>query len=194
MCKRACQFGRMKSRVTKALGKFMFEEMTDEEMIASIPKTMPVVTGIHNEEQLAKFMAKEQSHRLPLDYLQWRVFFVPDYRPDESLFVYKVHHSLADGIAIILFFTHLTDNPKISQYPQLMKRFGFVKSTIIYLMIPVYLLWLTVKMVILMKHENNAFHNKEITRKLTAEKNVEFIPDLKLDTIKEKAKELSTAE
>jgi len=75
-----------------------------------------------------------------------------------------------------------------------MKRFGFVKSTIIYLMIPLYLLWLTFKMLALLGVENNPFHNKEICRKLTAEKNVEFIPDLKLEAVKEKAKQLSTAD
>ena len=30
---RACQFPRMKSKVVKFLGKYMFEEMTDEEMM-----------------------------------------------------------------------------------------------------------------------------------------------------------------
>lgn len=88
MLSRACKFPRLKSKVTKFLGKFMFEELTDKQMMDSMNKTMPVVTDIHNERQLADFMAKKQSERLSLDYLQWRVYFVPDYRPNESLFVY----------------------------------------------------------------------------------------------------------
>eukprot|EP00354_Favella_ehrenbergii_P009838 CAMPEP_0170463886 /NCGR_PEP_ID=MMETSP0123-20130129/8824_1 /TAXON_ID=182087 /ORGANISM="Favella ehrenbergii, Strain Fehren 1" /LENGTH=59 /DNA_ID=CAMNT_0010729419 /DNA_START=297 /DNA_END=476 /DNA_ORIENTATION=+ len=59
MVSRACAFPRLKSRVRKFLGKYMFEEMSDKEMIDSIKRTCPVVTGIHNEEQLADFMAKE---------------------------------------------------------------------------------------------------------------------------------------
>ena len=101
---RGCFFPRLKSKVTKFLGRYMFEEMTDKEMLASIPKTCPIVTGIHTQEQLTEFMAKEQSQRLPLGYLQWRLFLIPDYSPTESIFVYKVHHSLADGIANILMF------------------------------------------------------------------------------------------
>ena len=50
LVKRACVFPRLKSKVTKFLGKYMFEEMTDKEMIDSIPKTCIVVRGIHNEK------------------------------------------------------------------------------------------------------------------------------------------------
>ena len=66
---RACIFPRIKSKVTKFLGKYMFEEMTDKQMMDSIPKTCQTIDGIHNEQELADFMAKEQSTRLPLDHL-----------------------------------------------------------------------------------------------------------------------------
>ena len=59
MLRRACMFPRLKSRVTKFMGKFMFEELSNEEMMASIDRTMTVVTDIHNERELADFMAKE---------------------------------------------------------------------------------------------------------------------------------------
>ena len=109
---RATIFPRIKSKVTKFLGKYMFEEMSDKFMIDSIPKLCRTVTGIHNEQQIADFMAKEQSTRLPLDNLQWRLFLIPDYSETESIFIYKVHHSLADGIAIVLSFFHMTDEPR----------------------------------------------------------------------------------
>ena len=69
MITRACKFPRLKSRVTKFLGKFMFEELSDEHLMASVNRIMPVVSDVHNERQLADFMAKEQSYRLPLDDL-----------------------------------------------------------------------------------------------------------------------------
>lgn len=56
---RACQFPRLKSRVDKFLGKHMFYAYSDKEMMDSIDKTMPILTDIHNERQLADFMAKE---------------------------------------------------------------------------------------------------------------------------------------
>ena len=58
MVQRACAFPRLKSKITKFLGKYMFEEMSDAEMMSSVDTICPVVTGIHNEEQLAEFMAE----------------------------------------------------------------------------------------------------------------------------------------
>lgn len=50
MVSRACIFPRLKSKVTKFLGKYMFEEMSDEDMINSIRRTCPKVDDIHNEQ------------------------------------------------------------------------------------------------------------------------------------------------
>lgn len=67
VCQRATIFPRIKSKITKFLGKYMFEELSDKYMMDSIPKLCRTVTGIHNEQELADFMAKEQSTRLPLN-------------------------------------------------------------------------------------------------------------------------------
>lgn len=117
-------------------------------------------------------MAKEQSYRLPLDGLQWRVYLIPDYSETESVFVYKVHHSLADGIANILFFNELTDEPKLEGYPNLLIRFSFLQDLAIKMVMPIYLIWLTIKLVVIMPNVNNGFKNPEITSKLTTLKNV----------------------
>lgn len=152
--------------MTKFLGKFMFSPCTDQELMDSMEKTMPIVTDIHNERQLADFMAKEQSTRLPLDYLQWRVYFIPDYRPNESLFVYKVHHSLADGIASILFFNDLCDEPKLSGYPNIMPKFSFLQDIAIKAAMPFYLILLTFKLLFVMKVERNGFKTDAVCGKL----------------------------
>jgi len=117
MMDRVCIFPRLKSKVVKAFGKFMFKEMPDQEVRDKVDDYMPVIDGIHDEKALADCMALQQSSRLPLSGTQWRLFFVPNYSETESLFVYKVHHSLADGIANILFFNDMTDEPKLEGYP-----------------------------------------------------------------------------
>lgn len=129
---------------------------------------------------------------MPLDYLQWRVYFIPDYRPNESLFVYKVHHSLADGIANILFFNDMTDAPKVTGYPNMLIRFGFLQSLIIKLIMPIFMIWLTIKLVFVMKSERNGFKTNENIKKLDSLKNVTLIPDLNLEDVKRRAAELST--
>jgi len=50
MVSRACAFPRLKSRVKKFLGHNMLEELSDEEMMGSIKRICPAVTGIHNEK------------------------------------------------------------------------------------------------------------------------------------------------
>ena len=192
MLRRACQFPRLKSKVVKVLGKYMLNPYSDQEMMDSMDKTMPIVTDVHDERQLADFMAKEQSTRLPLGFLQWRLFLIPDYRPNESLFVYKVHHSLADGIANILFFNHLTDEPKLSNYPNIIVRLGFFQDLFIKMCMPFYLIWLTIKLVFIMKSERNGYKTDEVCGKLKALKNFEFIPDLNIEDVKKKAAELSS--
>ena len=59
MLKRACMFPRLKSKATKILGKMMLKELSNEEMMQSMNRVMPVISDIHNERQLADFMAKE---------------------------------------------------------------------------------------------------------------------------------------
>ena len=61
--------------------------------------------------------------REPLGGLQWKVWLIDDYTETESVFVWKVHHSLADGIALILFFSNLCDNPKLEDLPPITTRF-----------------------------------------------------------------------
>ena len=59
------------------------------------------VDGIHNEVQLADFMAKEHTKRLELDNVQHRSYFIPDYSETESAYIFKIHHCFGDGLACI---------------------------------------------------------------------------------------------
>ena len=54
---------------------------------------------------------------------QWRVYFFEDYNEHESVVVYKVHHCLMDGIALMLMFMNLCDEPDIKDMPPIMVRF-----------------------------------------------------------------------
>ena len=100
--KKAFQFTRLKSKVVKFLGRIWFKELPEEYILQNINRCMIQKSGVHNEKQLAEFMEKEQAIREPYDFVQWRVYIFEDYSATESLFVFKIHHSVADGIAIIL--------------------------------------------------------------------------------------------
>ena len=63
--------------------------------------------------------------------------------------MYKIHHSVADGIANILMFFELTDEPKFKEYPPIMLRFGWVQDIMIKLCAPLLVHWLTIKYIFL---------------------------------------------
>lgn len=115
--KRARLFPRLKSRVVKLLGKYMFQMMDESEFLANKERYCSIHSGVHTEEELAEFMTNVQCVREPLDWVQWRIYLFPDYGENESVMIYKVHHSLADGIATILMYFNLTDNPDVKEFP-----------------------------------------------------------------------------
>jgi hypothetical protein len=49
----------MRSNLTKHYGQLFFQEMPEDELTANIDKFMIIKSGVHNEQQLADFMAKE---------------------------------------------------------------------------------------------------------------------------------------
>lgn len=90
-------------------------------------------------------MQEVQSYREPLSFVQWRLYFIEDFSETESVMVYKVHHSLADGIATILMFTALTDEPKMENYPRIMPHMSIFMKLFITLAMPLYVQWIGIR-------------------------------------------------
>lgn len=77
-----------------------------------------------------------------------------------------MHHSLADGIASILFFNDICDEPKLSGYPNIMPKFSFLQDIAIKAAMPFYLIFLTFKLLFIMKVERNGFKTDAVVGKL----------------------------
>ena len=73
-----------------------------------------------------------------------------------------------------------------------MMRFTHLQQVLILAIMPFYLLWLAVKLVAIMKVERNGYKTDAVCNSLTALKGVELIPDLDLNDVKKRAKELTT--
>ena len=78
-----------------------------------------VISGIKNENELAEFIAKQNSIEMPLNGFQWRCFIVQDYSETESIFILKVHHTTADGMSLMCLMNDITDDPKVEGYPNM---------------------------------------------------------------------------
>ena len=57
------------------------------------------------------------------------------------MIVYKVHHSLADGIATILMLINVTDSPVVTDIPPLMIRYPLYVQVVIGLLSPLIMLY-----------------------------------------------------
>jgi hypothetical protein len=161
-----------------------------QDMKAQIDTLIQVKSGIHNEKQLADFMSKEQSIRNELENVQWRAFLIEDYTPTESVFIYKSHHSLADGIALMLNLANIMDSPDVKTFPYMALRFPSWQRILIHLCVPFMILWISVQQFVLWRRETNGIKSEEIESKFSSHKRIAFCHDIPLETVKARCKEL----
>ena len=58
-------------------------------------------------DEVSTFMSDRQMEELPEDELQWKIWFVQDFRDGESLLVFKMHHVVADGLGMLILLACL---------------------------------------------------------------------------------------
>lgn len=117
---RSTQHPRTRHRLVKYMGWFFFEELPFDEVEQALQKHYIRNDTIKSERDICDFVAKEQAIRDPLDSLQYKFIFVPDYSESESLMIFKSHHVLCDGIATLVLTACLQDEGyKQSQFPRL---------------------------------------------------------------------------
>lgn len=106
-------------------------------------------------------MAKTQAVREPLDTLQWRAYYFEDYSPTESILVFKIHHSLADGIAIVLFYSNLMDGLKLEDMPRITVKIGKLQRLYLWVTLPITLLYCAFLNLIALPYQKHCLKTKE---------------------------------
>ena len=101
---------RLHHKLTKEMGEYFFEAMDKEELEAAVKKHFIRNDSIKNDDDIAKFLAREQAVRDPLDTLQYKFFYTPDFSATESLLIFKFHHSMSDGISTMVITGSLNDS------------------------------------------------------------------------------------
>ena len=64
-----------------------------------------------------------------------KVIWIKKYNETESIFLFKCHHCLADGLGLVTLLSNVQDNFDISQLP-LMKRLTLKQRLMIWAMLP----------------------------------------------------------
>ncbi len=103
--------------------------------------------------------------------------------------MFKIHHSLADGIAIVLMNTILTDNPDVKDFPRITTRLSILQQIGMYLTLPLNILYCHYVIFCVMPVQVNGFISSQNKEKLTPIKNACFSPDISIEMLKARAKE-----
>lgn len=92
------------SKLVKKFGLWWYQKLTEKEWaIQSKQVVCEVKEDIHDDETLKEFSIRTQCTYDMYDAPQYRILLIPDYQPDKSAIVMKVHHNMSDGLGIATF-------------------------------------------------------------------------------------------
>jgi NRPS condensation-like uncharacterized protein len=114
------------------------------------------------------------------DAPQYKFLLIPDYQPDKSALILKVHHNMCDGLGLATLFQSFNDVYESSTLPR-MKEISFCKEFMVLCISPFLMLWVFFK-VQLMGADNNSIHNDE---KLSGSKALGRVENMNVSRMKD---------
>mmetsp|Transcript_39521 Transcript_39521/g.60336 ORF Transcript_39521/g.60336 Transcript_39521/m.60336 type:complete len:95 (-) Transcript_39521:795-1079(-) len=64
--------------------------------------------GISTDDEMHEWLCQEQTIRLPVGSFQYRFFLIPKFKDGKGIVVFKMHHSIGDGLGLVHLFLHLS--------------------------------------------------------------------------------------
>jgi len=148
---------RARAKLVKVMGKYYYKRMEEEEFRQKFPRFCQQQDGVHTEQQLADFLAKEQCLRDPYDQVQYKFIFIPNYTQHESVLVFKCHQCFADGLGLVNVLLNLQDNYTQGQLLQ-GKSMNILQAVTKQLFSPIEALIVAFKLMT-MRKEKNVIHS-----------------------------------
>ena len=127
------RFPRTRSRIVNFWGYQFFKAMPIEEAENALHTETPY--PIHNDRDLEKFLSSIANTKIPLHRPQLECWIIEDFSPEESIIVWKMHHSLTDGLGMISLMAYQTKEFRLENLPS-MKAFSFAQKIFAYLSLP----------------------------------------------------------
>lgn len=84
------------------------------------------VQGIHNDDDLKKYMCFEETVRESFDNVQYKFLLLPHFKDGKGAIIVKTHHCFTDGLGFSTFFLALSDEYTLNSLPGL-KPLPFIK-------------------------------------------------------------------
>lgn len=139
MIEKSEKIDKCRSKLVKKFGLFWFQKMDEHEWTMGTKKVFPLIQDINTEEDLKKFVCKEQANYDMFDQPQYKFYLIPDYQPDKSAFVLKIHHCMSDGQGIATLFQAFNSSYDSSNLPR-MKPLSLCKKIFVYAVSPILIL------------------------------------------------------
>jgi NRPS condensation-like uncharacterized protein len=79
-------------------------------------------------EDVSNTMEEIQNTSMPESMPQFRITVVPDFNSESSLVILKIHHVMADGLALIILMGALQDEYSPGQFIQTSQTQGLLKK------------------------------------------------------------------
>lgn len=112
---RMLRYKTLRSKFVKLFDQYYMKEMSDEEIENGIETSFMRVerdwTGklIKEEADLTRFLEREVTIPFKEGGMFFKIFVVENYNDKESVLLFKCHHALADGMALMGLVTALQD-------------------------------------------------------------------------------------
>ena len=174
------KFDKFQSRLVKKFGLYFFQKMSQEEWAIKQKDVVIHNTEVQSEKELNDLMCREMQNNNFGDHVQYRFILIPDYSQNESVFIMKCQHCMADGLALSSVLLGISDEYDAKALPSL-KPLGCFKHAIILLLSPFFVLH-TLISVQCKKIDRNSITNDHPR---TGIKRGGFTRDLSLKQIKE---------
>lgn len=129
-----------KTKLVKKFGLWWHQALTEEEWKSQLPNVFSLVQGVKGEKQLQEFAVMQQANYDMHDAPQYKLYLIPDYKPDQSAIIFKIHHNMSDGLGIATLFQCYNGNYDSTALPS-MRPIPFCKRFIIGLISPLLVIW-----------------------------------------------------
>ena len=178
---------RFRHKLVKRCGLWCMQKIGAEEWKTMKDQFVVLKTGIHTSEDLCNYLVDEQAIRGPVEGgMQCKFILIPDYKKHKSVVLFKVHHSLADGMGVAAAFLAIDGNYDTKHLPA-PRPPSPLRGLFFFIFKPVFVMLGVLKVGFNQKKDVNALKRH---RPLTYKRTTAFSKDLHLPSIKAKTKEL----
>jgi hypothetical protein len=101
------KFRRFRSCLFKVADTFYFKELRGPLLDRHLHTAIREAPDLKSVDDISRLVSQEQNTLLTEDGVQWRIWLAPDYSVTESVAVLKMHHSIGDGISLMLLLGFL---------------------------------------------------------------------------------------